>query len=116
MLNITVPSQVALRTQLDVCARALGLTILGVTSAEPFTEGAEAATARLNDGFMADLPWYTHERIQRGTDPGKLLPGARSVISVAAVYPSTRPAHVRGKGKVARYSCFCSLGGRRSVL
>jgi epoxyqueuosine reductase len=104
MLNITVPSQVALRAQLDVCARELGLTILGVTSADPFTEGAEAATSRLNDGFMADLPWYTHERIQRGRDPGVILPGARSLISVAAVYPSIRPAHASGKGRVARYA------------
>ncbi|MQG75929.1 MAG: tRNA epoxyqueuosine(34) reductase QueG [SAR202 cluster bacterium] len=104
MLNITVPSQVALRAQLDACAKELGLTILGVTSAEPFAEGAEAATSRLNDGFMADLPWYTQERIQRGKDPGVILPEARSVISIAAVYPSTRPAHASGKGRVARYA------------
>lgn len=104
MLNITVPSQAALRAQLDACAMELGLSILGVTSAEPFIEGAEAASTRLNDGFMADLPWYTHERIQRGRDPGVILPGARSIISVAAIYPSTRPAHANGKGRVARYA------------
>jgi epoxyqueuosine reductase len=104
MLNIIVPSQVALRAQLDACASELGLTIVGVTSAEPFTDGAEAATARLNDGFMADLPWYTQERIQRGSDPGAILPGARSIISVAAIYPSTRPDHASGKGRVARYA------------
>ena len=104
MLNITAPSQVTLRIQLDACARELGLTILGVTSAEPFTDGAAAATARLNDGFMANLPWYTQERIQRGTDPGAILPGARSVISVAAVYPSNRQAQAAGAGRVARYA------------
>ena len=104
MLNITVPSQVALRAQLDACARELGLTIVGVTSAEPFTDGAKVATARLNDGLMADLPWYTQERIQRGSNPGAILPGARSIISVAAIYPSTRPAHAVGNGRVARYA------------
>lgn len=102
--NTLTTTENALRSQLDACALDLGLTILGVTSAEPFTEGAEAATSRLNEGFMADLPWYTHERIQRGKDPGVILPGARSVISVAAVYPSTRPAHASGKGRVARYA------------
>jgi len=92
------------RAQLASCANQLGLSIMGVTSAEPFTEGAEAASTRLNDGFMADLPWYTQERIERGKDPKVMLPGARSVISVATVYPSIRPDHAKGAGRVARYA------------
>ena len=104
MQNPTLVNQVDLRAQLDACAQELGLTILGVTSAEPLTEGAEAASVRLQDGLMGNLPWYTEERIQRGARPDTLLPGARSIISIAAIYPSTRSEHATGHGRVARYA------------
>ena len=93
----------ALRAQLDVCARDLGLTIVGVTTAEPFMEGAKVASARLADGLMGNLPWYTQDRIQRGAHPDTMLPGARSIISVAASYFS-EGVESRGSGRVARYA------------
>ena len=104
MEDRAIPNQVALREQIYTYARELELSILGITSSDSFAEGAQAATARLSDGLMGDLPWYTQERIDRGTDPRALLPGARSIISVAVIYPSTRPELEIGRGRVARYA------------
>ena len=104
MTNQAIPNQVALREQIYTYAQELELSILGITSSDSFVEGAQAATARLSDGLMGDLPWYTRERIDRGTDPRALLPGARSIISVAVIYPSTRPELEIGRGRVARYA------------
>ena len=104
MTNRAISNQDALREQIYTCAQDLELSILGITSSETFAEAAQAATTRLNDGLMGDLPWYTQERIDRGTDPRALLPGARSIISVAVIYPSTRPGLGDGRGRVARYA------------
>ena len=104
MTNRAIPNQVAIREQIYTYAQELELSILGITSSDSFVEGAQAATARLSDGLMGDLPWYTQERIDRGTDPRALLPGARSIISVAVIYPSTRPELEIGRGRVARYA------------
>ena len=104
MTNRTISNQAVLRAQIYAYAQELELSILGITSSDAFVEGAEAATSRLRDGFMGDLPWYTQERIDRGTDPRVLLPGARSIISVAVIYPSTPPELGDGRGRVARYA------------
>jgi epoxyqueuosine reductase len=103
MQNPTLIHAKALRSQLDASAKDLGLTIVGVTSAEPFTEEAKVASARLGDGLMGNLSWYTEERIQRGAHPATILPGARSIISIAASYYSEQTG-TRGSGRVARYA------------
>ena len=89
------------------CAKELGLELVGVTSASPFRRGERVASKRLRDGHMGELPWYTAERVRRGTRPAELLPGAKSVISVAVSYmPDVQlsvPTYV-GHGRVARYA------------
>ncbi len=88
-------------------AREFGFDRVGVTSAEPF-EGAEAiALERVRAGLMDGLPWYHEARVRRGASPSDILPGARSVISVAMSYyaddePPDRDPVLRGK--VARYA------------
>jgi epoxyqueuosine reductase len=96
---------------LAACARELGLELVGVTSAAPFRKAERDARERLQRGLMGELPWYTEERIRRGTRPGELLPGARSIISVAVNYlpeaqgPGTRNQEQGGlAGRVARYA------------
>ena len=97
----------ARREALAACAHELGLELMGVTSAAPFLRGRQAALRRLRDGHMGELPWYTPERVWRGTRPAGLLPGARSVISVTLNYlPDSGMASPSQtmRGRVARYA------------
>ena len=95
---------------LHAIAGELGLGLVGVTSAAPFRRGERVALDRTRRGLMGDLPWYTEDRVRRGTRPRALLPGARSVISVAMDYlPEPLPDDgdeplPAGRGRVARYA------------
>ena len=87
-----------------------GFDLVRITSALEFSLDREAALKRLGDGLMDGLPWYTEGRVRRGSDPERLLPGARSIISLGLSYlPNSENA--RGdtgeaslRGKVARYA------------
>ena len=86
--------------------RELGFDIVGIATAEPFVRDQEAAVDRIRQGFMDGLPWYTEERVNRATHPESLLPGARSIISLAISYLTGEPeATGQGHtGKIARYA------------
>jgi epoxyqueuosine reductase len=96
------------RRALDACAVELGLDLVGVASVARFQRGERVAQERLRSGLMGQLPWYTEERVRRGARPRELLPGARSIISVAMSYlpqsasQDTPPGPLRGR--VARYA------------
>ena len=86
--------------------RELGFDLVGITTGEPFARDERAATERVRNGLMDGLPWYTEERVRRANRPTALLPGARSVISLAVSY-LTGERNVRDgspTGKVARYA------------
>ncbi|MDP3064872.1 MAG: tRNA epoxyqueuosine(34) reductase QueG [Chloroflexota bacterium] len=85
-------------------ARELGFDLVGIASAEPFAEEA-VALQRLREGLMDGLPWYTEARVRRGCHPAALLPGARSIISVAMGYnaPPDEAPPPGLRGRVARY-------------
>ncbi len=89
-------------------ARELGFDRVGVTSAGPFDQAEAVALERVRAGLMDGLPWYHEERVRRGASPSDILPGARSVISVAmSYYADDEPPPDRGpvlRGKVARYA------------
>ena len=100
-----------MQTVLTACARELGLELVGVTSAAPFRGAERTARERIRQGLMGDLPWYTEERVRRGTRPRELLSGAESIISVAVSYlPEPMSAEIVGegadglRGRVARYA------------
>jgi epoxyqueuosine reductase len=57
-----------------------------------------------NLGFMDGLPWYTQDRVRRGTDPNLLLPEAKSIISVGISYLSETFQHPKNGIKIARYA------------
>jgi epoxyqueuosine reductase len=91
-------------------ATEVGFDLVGVTTAEPFVERSETAIDRVHDGLMDGLSWYTEERVERGSDPANLLPGARSLISLALSYWGPDPPADEGppqdqiRGKIARYA------------
>ena len=86
-------------------AISLGFNLVGITDAEPFLEDEAIALKRVRDGYMGGLPWYTEERVKKMNRPMELLPGARSVISLATSYYIDQPDEPDSlKGKVSRYA------------
>ena len=72
-------------------AKWVGFDLVGITDSAPFLEDETIALKRVRDGFMGGLPWYTEERVKKMNRPTELLPGARSVISLATSYYTDEP-------------------------
>jgi epoxyqueuosine reductase len=97
---------VTLEDSIKRYARGLGFDSVGIASAEPFSRDEQAAVQRVREGLMDGLPWYTEERVRRANRPGVLLPGARSIVSLAMSYLTGEP-RTKGSGphgRVARYA------------
>jgi epoxyqueuosine reductase len=86
----------------DAC-RAEGIDRVGVARAEATGEG-ERLASWLGRGRHAGMAWmerWTEKRV----DPRALVPGARSVVSVALNYYAEAPREPGpGEGRVARYA------------
>lgn len=67
-------------------AREAGFDLARITNAAAFAADREQALARIREGLMDGLPWYTAGRVIRGANPQELLPGAQSIISLALNY------------------------------
>ena len=94
-----------LRRLVNRLAREVGFDLVAVTDAADFDADRELAMRRIDDGLMDGLPWFTKARVQRGTNPDELLPGARSIISLGLnYYPGTPDTESEGSGLVARYA------------
>jgi len=108
-----------LRERIGRAARELGFTSVGFARAERHPDGARVAEW-VDRGLHGTMAWMGHEPERRG-DPDSILPGARTVISVAANYypgdwptprgaaaaaaASVAPPHVATpRGKIARYA------------
>ena len=98
-------ARVNVETAVKEYAAELGFDLARITSAEQFAEDRAIALERIEAGLMDGLPWYTRERVKRGSQPQELLPGARSVICLGLNYyqedVAERPPLT---GKVARYA------------
>ena len=96
------------KAAVQALARELGFDRVGITSAEPFEQAEAVALERVRDGLMDGLPWYHEARVRRGASPSEILPGARSIISLAMSYyvddelPQDQEPLMRGQ--VARYA------------
>ena len=95
-------------------ARRVGFALVGVARAEAMAPEARRLEAWLDAGRHGGpagaMPWMA-EHFDKRTDPRELVPGARSVVSVAHTYlaPGREPladddALARGVGKVSRYA------------
>ncbi len=99
-------ARVNVETTVKEYAAELGFDLARITSAEQFAEDRAIALERIEAGLMDGLPWYTRERVNRGSQPQELLPGARSVICLGLNYYQEDAAAERPPltGKVARYA------------
>lgn len=73
-------------------ARERGFDLARITDAAVFAADRDLALARIQDGLMDGLPWYTAGRVKRGASPQELLPGAQSIISLGLNYYPADPA------------------------
>ena len=107
---LEVPNKGAATCMVKDSALQAGFDLVRITSAEEFTSDRKEALDRIKDGLMDGLPWYTEERVHRGTSPETLLPGARSIICLALNYfpqkvsSEEESANGGGLGKIARYA------------
>ena len=88
-------------------ALEMGFDLVRVTAAEEFAADREAALERIRAGHMDGLPWYTPDRVTRGSRPEALLPQARSIICLGLNYfpgEAPLPAEEGLSGKIARYA------------
>lgn len=86
-------------------ARRLGFELVGIAPAERFVEAERHLLEWVREGRHGEMGWITEERVRRSCRPEELLPGARSLIAVGAVYARGAegpppPLH----GRVARYA------------
>jgi epoxyqueuosine reductase len=94
--------------------RAAGLAVVGVTTAETFDETRRHLFERRDRGLHGGMQ-FTYRNPDRSTDPGRILPGARSLVVGAWSYrragpgdpdadPSPPDRDARPRGTVARYA------------
>ena len=90
-------------------ASNFGFDLVKITYAKEFSEDKNRALDRLKQGYMDGLAWYTESRVNRGTDPQQLLPGARSIICLGINYfqPAgdyTPSPNAHKTGQIANYA------------
>ena len=83
-MNSATPTD--LRAMVKDYAREMGFDLARITDAAVFAADRDLALARIADGLMDGLPWYTAGRVKRGATPQELLPGAQSIISLGLNY------------------------------
>lgn len=91
------------RQILEERARAAGFDLVGVSPAEPLSEGGERLKKWQEAGMAADMG-YMQRPVELLSNPKKLQKSARSVVSLGvSYYPGDHPEN-QGGGKVARYA------------
>jgi epoxyqueuosine reductase len=89
---------------LEERARAAGFDLVGVTRAEPLTQGGERLREWQESGMAADMR-YMQRPVELLSDPKKLQKSAKSVVSLGvSYYPGDHPENTEGGGRVARYA------------
>jgi epoxyqueuosine reductase len=88
-------------------AYELGFDGVRITGAEAFPEAERVIKARIAEGLMDGLPWFTSERADVSCYPDVLLPEAQSIIALATCYLSEQPDESQGggpRGRLSRYA------------
>ncbi|MCL5268137.1 MAG: tRNA epoxyqueuosine(34) reductase QueG [Bacteroidetes bacterium] len=79
-----------------------GFDLVGITGAVPLKEESERLSEWIKRGYHATMHWMSND-VGKRTDPDKILPGSRSVISLGRNYyvPADYPP---GSAKISRYA------------
>jgi epoxyqueuosine reductase len=102
-------------TEVERFGAELGFDVLGVTRAEAYVDTERHIRERRARGLDAGMK-FTMARPEESCHPESLLPGARSVVSVAVSYwVPERPLEV-GEGRLARYTWSDAYAELRSQL
>lgn len=98
--------ELTLAEQVKSHARELGFDLVGIAGAEPFVEDEPRILEWLRGGRQAGMAWMTEARARLSCHPEELLPGAASLIVVAASYRGhpVEPEDDLTRGRVARYA------------
>lgn len=95
------------RADLATIAETHGLSVVGVTTGEPFSELESYVVDHVERGYLAGMSWFTPDRARQSTNPRVLHADARSIISVAVPFWSghiTPPDDGVLRGQIARYA------------
>jgi epoxyqueuosine reductase len=92
-------TRVNLRGQAD----ELGLDVVGVARAEPYSGTERHIRERRARGLFADMK-FTMAQPETSCHPETLLPNARSVVSAALCYYAPEPVRRPGAGRLPRYT------------
>lgn len=94
-----------LTSELKDFAERIGLDIVRVTSAEPFSEAANRIKAQIRRGFR---PEWRIEEVDTYCNPKSFLPDAKSVVVAAECYLTSEPVDLSKPGEphgtIARYT------------
>jgi epoxyqueuosine reductase len=93
----------------------LGFDAVGVARAEAYAETERHIADRRERGLFAGMK-FTMAQPERSCHPETLLPGARSVVSVAHCYWSDEVPLEPGQGRLARYAWEDAYAGLRERL
>lgn len=93
-----------LTVRLKQKARELGFSHVGIARAQRLDSESKLLTEWLGRGFHATMKWM-EKNPERRVDPSAILPGARSIVSVAMNYYSAQQhSEDSSAGKVSRYA------------
>ena len=104
MPGFDTSKQAAVTKRLKAEAARLGFEACGIAKAEQLDEEARQLEQWLMHGRQATMQ-YMSRHFDKRIDPRKLVPGARSVISVVCSYWQSEPEqNVADLGKISRYA------------
>lgn len=92
-----------LKKEVIAYSKKIGIDKIGFASADVFTELKERLIQQEESGFASGFEKGT---VEERTEPGRLMPGAKSIISIAVAYPSRIQNPPKSK-KGARRGIFC---------
>jgi epoxyqueuosine reductase len=85
--------------------REAGFGAVRICSADDLEPEGQRYQDWISAGRQSEMRWITMEYARRSSSPRTILPGARSVISVALAYwGGTRPEDGALRGRIARYA------------
>lgn len=98
----------SLTADLKALAQSLGFSAAAVAPAEPLTTAYRQLRQWVKDGRAAEMEWFSLDRAEKATNPGKLLEMARSVVVLAAPYWHGAPIppgdDEQPRGRISRYA------------